>query len=185
MHTLLDPKDIPPFYTPVSGAVDAATVWSVEDAPGDTQYRVYGSLGGGPPAFYPSDAEGMVQPDARPVDTQSEWAQWRVSQEAARIGTPIATGGVTGTAGPAAGGSGVGGLTVPPVAQTATGIILPSPDSRLTDTVSPAATDGKLASVAVPRGLAGSPWMLIVLAVAVIALVVLLVPKGNKHKRDQ
>lgn len=65
-----EPAEVPDFYEETG----AEGVWFFVNADDETQYRAYGELNRTDAAFYPSDAEGNVAPDALPVQPASDRA---------------------------------------------------------------------------------------------------------------
>ena len=54
----------------------SVSLFAFTDRDGQVVYRSYGSLSGAAPAYYPSDAEGNVAPDAQPVDPAQDYIDY-------------------------------------------------------------------------------------------------------------
>jgi hypothetical protein len=69
-------EEIPEAYDAIhlEGMPPEISLWHATDAQGNDLYRLYGRIGGKQVAFYPADADGIVQPDALPIIMTNELA---------------------------------------------------------------------------------------------------------------
>lgn len=66
--SLAEGAEVPPYYAPVEGQ---ESLWQITTAP--QEYRAYGSMSGGEPAFYPADETGEVVMNALPADVEADF----------------------------------------------------------------------------------------------------------------